>query len=258
MNHTPMPSTAVGGAALALRGLRLAVRSPEVRRVYLHLALALVVTSIALMAALGFAIWVLLPAPGEAELWKQILLWTLRIGGTALALMAAPLLSLFIVNIVFPFLGERVFFAGLRLVDPGRAAELEAAGGVGFTTSVGSSLRRLVYFLGVTVLTFLLTLVPVLGAVLGPAAQLWFASRMLSWELLDPYFERRGLDYAGQKGVVTTHRAAMFGFGAPWTLLLALPIVGPLGFGLAQAAAALLVTDIIEQRGRAPTPPVAA
>jgi CysZ protein len=251
VNHSPMPSTAVGGAALALRGLRLAVRSPEVRRVYLHLALALLVTSLALMAGLGFAIWSLLPSPGD-ELWKQILFWTLRIGGTALVVMTAPLLALFVINIVFPFLGERVFMAGLRLVDPGRAAELEAAGGVGFATSVGSSIRRLVYFIGVTLLTFMLTLVPVFGAVLGPAAQLWFTSRMLSWELLDPYFERRGLDYAGQKGVVTTHRTAMFGFGAPWTLLLALPIVGPLGFGLAQAAAALLVTDIIEQRGRAP------
>lgn len=254
MNHSPMPSTAVGGAALALRGLRLALNSSEVRRVYLHLALALLVTSLALMAALGFAIWYLVPVPGDMELWKQILIWTLRIGGTALAVMSAPLLALFVVNIVFPFLGERVFMAGLRLVDPARAAELEAGGGVGFATSVGSSVRRLLYFVGITIFTFMLTLVPVFGAVLGPAAQLWFTSRMLSWELLDPYFERRGLDYAGQKSIVTTHRTAMFGFGAPWTLLLALPIVGPLGFGLAQAAAALLVTDIIEQPGRASVP----
>jgi hypothetical protein len=40
----------------------------------------------------------------------------------------------------------------------------------------------------------------------------------------------------------------MFGFGAPWTLVLAVPIVGPLGFGLAQAAAALLVTDVLESK----------
>jgi uncharacterized protein involved in cysteine biosynthesis len=248
-----MPSSVIGGAALALRGLRLAVDSPEVRRVYLHLALSLVCTSIALMAGLGWAIWALIPTPENPAAWLSALLWTLKIGGTALAMMTAPLLSLFIVNMVFPFLGERVFMAGLKLVDPGRAAELEAAGGVGFKTSLASSLRRFVYFIGVTLLTFGLTFVPVLGAVLGPAAQLWFASRMLSWELLDPYFERRGLAYAAQHALMKKHRTAMFGFGAPWTLLLALPIVGPLGFGLAQAASALLVTDILEARGRAPT-----
>ena len=252
MNHAPMPSSVIGGAALALRGLRLAVDSPDVRRVYLHLALSLLGTSIALMAGLGWAIWTLIPSPDDPAPWLSALLWTLKIGGTALAMMAAPLLSLFIVNMVFPFLGERVFLAGLKLVDPGRAAELEAAGGTGFKTSVASSMRRLIYFIGVTLLTFGLTFVPVLGTVLGPAAQLWFASRMLSWELLDPYFDRRGLAYADQKGLMKKHSAAMFGFGVPWTLLLALPIVGPLSFGLAQAAAALLVTDILETRGRAP------
>jgi len=248
-----MVSSAVGGAALALRGLRMALASAEVRRVYLHLALTLVATSVALMAGLGWAIWTLIPSPDDPAVWLAVLLWTLKVGGTALAMMAAPLLALFIVNIVFPFLGERVFMAGLKCVDPGRAAEFEAAGGVGFRSSVASSLRRLLYFIGITMLTFGITLVPVFGVVLGPAAQLWFASRMLSWELLDPYFERRGLAYAGQKAVVNSHKTAMFGFGAPWTLLLALPVVGPLGFGLAQAAAALLVTDVIETRGRAAT-----
>ena len=251
MNHTPMPSSVIGGAALALRGLRLAVDSPEVRRVYFHLALSLLGTSLALMAGLGWAIWALIPTPENPAAWLSVLLWTLKIGGTALAMMAAPLMSLFIVNMVLPFLGERVFMAGLKLVDPGRAAELEAAGGIGFKTSIASSMRRFLYFIGVTLLTFGLTFVPVFGAVLGPAAQLWFTSRMLSWELLDPYFERRGLAYAAQHELMKKHSTAMFGFGAPWTLLLALPIVGPLGFGLAQAAAALLVTDILETRGRA-------
>ena len=96
----------------------------------------------------------------------------------------------------------------------------------------------------------MLALVPVLGVLLGPLAQLWFGSRMLSWELLDPYFERRGLDHANQRATMRAHRATMFGFGAPWTLLLAIPILGPLGFGLAQAGAALLVAEVLEPRSR--------
>jgi CysZ protein len=108
--------------------------------------------------------------------------------------------------------------------------------------------RRLFYYLGGTLLIFMLACVPLIGAVAGPLAQLWFTARMLSWELLDVYFERRGLDYAGQRALLKAHRGAMFGFGAPWTLVIAVPIVGPLGFGLAQAAAALLVTEVLEAK----------
>jgi len=239
-------SSAVSGAALAMRGLRLALGNPEVRRIYLRLALALLLTSFVLVVGLGYVLWALIPVP---ESWLgQILVWTLRIAGTALTMLAAPLLALFVVNIVFPFLGEGVFLAGLRAVDPARADELAVAHGAGFAASTANSVRRLLYFIGVTLLIFMLALVPVLGVVLGPLAQLWFGARMLSWELLDPYFDLRGLDHAGQRASMSAHRSVMFGFGVPWILLLALPIVGPLGFGLAQAAAALLVTDVLEPR----------
>lgn len=244
---SPAPS-AMSGATLALRGLRLALGNAEVRRIYLRLAVALMLTSIVLIAGLIYVLWALIPVPDSS--WWLALVWTLRIAGTALTLIAAPMLALFIVNIVLPFLGEDVFLAGLRAVDPARADELAAAPGAGLTASTANSLRRLRYFIGVTLLIFVLALVPVLGVVLGPLAQLWFGARMLSWELLDPYFDRRGLDHAGQRALMSAHRRAMFGFGAPWTLVFAIPIVGPLGFGLAQAAAALLVTEVLEPRGR--------
>jgi uncharacterized protein involved in cysteine biosynthesis len=247
MTTTPADS-AVSAAALALRGLRLALATPAVRRVYLQLALALLLTSAALTGLLAWLAWTLLPTPEPGWSTMSAVYWALRIAGLALAAIAAPLIALFVVNIAFPFLGERVFLAGLRAADPERAAELEAAAGGSFTAGVAASVRRLVYYVGVTLLILALALVPVVGAVLGPLAQLWFTARMLSWELLDPYFERRGQDYAAQRRTLTQHRGAMFGFGLPWTLLLGLPVVGPLGFGLAQAAAALLVTRVLEPR----------
>lgn len=249
--NTPMPrlpDSPMSGVTLALRGLRLALHTPAVRRIYLRLALAIAATAAVLVVGLNFVIWGLIPVPEST--WLYLLVWTLRVAGTALVLIAAPVMALFVVNIVFPFLGESVFLAGLRAVDPARADELAAAGGTGFRSSTVSSIRRLLYFIGVSVLIFLLALVPVLGAVLGPVAQLWFTASMLSWELLDPYFDRRGLDYAGQRAAMKAHRATMFGFGAPWTLLLAVPVFGPLGFGLAQAGAALLVTEALEPGGR--------
>jgi CysZ protein len=245
---SPAAPSLVAGVGMALRGLKVALASPEVRRVYLQLAGALVLTSLVLAAGLGWLVWRFFPVPEDMSSLRELLTWGLRIAGMILATLAAPLLALFVVNIVFPFLGERVFMAGLRVVDPARADELMAAEGLGFSTSVLGSVRRLVYFVGVTLLVFALTLVPLLGTLLGPFAQLWFTARMLSWELLDPYFERRGLVYAEQRALLRQQRATMFGFGTPYTLLLALPIVGPLGFGLAQAAAALLVSESLEPR----------
>lgn len=242
-------SSVVSGVSLALRGLRLALASSAVRRLYLRLALALTVTAALLVAGLGYVIWAVIPAPTSA--WLAVLAWSLRVVATAVTLLVAPLLALFLVNIVLPFLGEDVFLAGLRAVDPARADELAAARGTALATAVGSSVRRLLYFVGVSVAIFGVALVPVFGVVLGPLAQLWFTARMLSWELLDPYFERRGIDYGGQRAAMKAHRATMFGFGAPWAMLLAIPVVGPLGFGLAQAGAALLVREVLEPGERA-------
>jgi len=240
--------SASSAAALALRGLKMAIGSADIRRVYFRLAFVLVLTSLVLTAGLGYAAWTLMPEPGPETTLMAIGLWVLRVLAVVLSALVAPLVALFVVNIVFPFLAEGVFFAGLRAVDPARADALQGAAGTGFATSTASSVRRLFYYLGGSLLIFMLACVPLIGAVAGPLAQLWFTARMLSWELLDVYFERRGLDYAGQRALLKAHRGAMFGFGAPWTLLMAVPIVGPLGFGLAQAAAALLVTDVLEAK----------
>jgi hypothetical protein len=141
----PVTASARSGASLALRGLRLALATPAVRKVYLRLALALVLTSLALIAGLGYAIWALIPVPESP--WLLLLAWALRVVGTALAVLAAPLLALFAVNIVFPFLGEDVFFAGLRAVDPAprrRARRRRTAAGL--ATSTVGSIRRLLLF----------------------------------------------------------------------------------------------------------------
>jgi CysZ protein len=103
-----------------------------------------------------------------------------------------------------------------------------------------------VYFLGVTVALFAVTLVPFVGPLLGPPLQLWYAARTFTWELLDPYFERVGSDYAHQRKIVRGHRATLAGFGLPWVAVMALPFVGPLLFGLAQAAVATVVADELE------------
>lgn len=251
MSTAPVPSSLPRGLQLAMRGLRLALDSAEVRRAYVRLAVVLVVLAVALTVVLGGVLWWMVPVDGDMSWGTWLGRWALRLGGGVLAVVAAPMLAFFAVSIGFPFLADGVFMAGVRAADPTVAARLERPSELGFVASTVGSIRRAVYFLGVTVALFALTLVPFVGPVLGPPLQLWYAARTFTWELLDPYFERAGSDYPKQKEIVRRRRATLAGFGLPWVAVVALPIVGPLLFGLAQAAVAVVVVEELE----AETPP---
>ncbi|MDC0669885.1 EI24 domain-containing protein [Nannocystis radixulma] len=234
------------GLQLAGRGLRLALASAEVRRAYLRLAAVLVVLAVALTVVLGGLLWWMVPVDGDMSWTTWLGRWALRLGGGALALVAAPMLAFFAVSIGFPFLADGVFMAGVRATDPALATRLERSSELGFVAATVGSIKRAVYFLGVTVALLAVTLVPFVGPLLGPPLQLWYAARTFTWELLDPYFERVGSDYAHQQKIVRGHRATLAGFGLPWVAVMALPFVGPLLFGLAQAAVATVVADELE------------
>jgi uncharacterized protein involved in cysteine biosynthesis len=235
----------------ALRGLSLASESAEVRGTYAKLVAAIFVLAAWIDVGGIWAVWHLTATDPETGWLALVGLWLLRIAGTLIVLLVAPLLGLFVVNTAFPFLAEGVFFAALRQVAPARAAELAAAPGMSFARGVGINLVRMAMFLGFTALSFVVSLIPAVGAVAGPALSLYFTSRALGWELLDPYFDKLQLDFAAQRRFVAEHRAPMIGFGVPVSLLMAIPLAGPLLFGLSQAAAAVFVADVLER----PTPP---
>ena len=234
------------GMRAALKGLRVASGSAEVRATYLALVAAVFVLAALIDIGGIWTVWHYTGGdPGTG--WLALLgLWLLRIAGTLIVLLVAPLLGLFVVNTFFPFLAERVFFAAMRIVAPARAAELAATDGLGFARGIAINLARMALFIGLTVLTFVVSLIPVVGAIAGPAMSVYFTARAMSWELLDPYFDKRKMGFAEQRAFVAEHRAAMLGFGVPIGLLMAIPFVGPLMFGLTQASAAVLVAEAIE------------
>ncbi len=239
----------LSGISAAFRGFRFAASHPEVRRLYRQLLLVLFAVAIALTALFSGALWYFTALAEDASGWMVAGVWLLRIAGGLIVMLASPLLALMVVNAVFPFLGERAFLGAMRVLDPARAETLAAAEGLSMSAGLGSSIRRLLHFLGLTFLAFGLTLIPVIGALLGPAMQLWSTSRALTWELLDPYFDRRGFRYAEQRRYLRSNRRAVFGFGLPLSFVLGVPILGPLFFGLAQASSALLVTEVLEPAG---------
>ncbi|HWB77116.1 MAG TPA: EI24 domain-containing protein [Nannocystaceae bacterium] len=239
----------VTGASAAKRGLAIAWGSAQVRRVYLQLVLVLVAIATALDAA---GIWAVVQwtRGGDDGLWWTIAMVLLRIAGICIVLLVAPIVALFVVNGLFPFLGERVFFAGMRQIAPARADELSAREGLSFATGLFNALVRLALFLLVSVSLFVLSFVPVLGSIAGPVLQAWRTALALGWELLDPYFDKLGWTRAQQRELLRRHQAPLLGFALPFVLVMAVPIAGPFVFGLAQAAIATLVIEVIERESR--------
>ena len=236
------------GMSAAMRGLSLAFSAPGVRATYLQLVAVMLVVAGAL-DVLG--IWAVLhytEASADAAWWLSIGLWVLRIAGILLVLFVAAYVAFFIVTNVFPFLGQRVFFAALRSIDPERAAELEAREGLSFAAGLADAMKRFFLYLGLSLLALAASFVPVAGAVLGPGLQAWFTARALGWELLDPWFDKLGWRFAEQRRFVQGNRASLFGFGLPLSLAMAIPLLGPFVFGAAQASAAQLVGDVLDPR----------
>ncbi|MCB9570269.1 MAG: hypothetical protein H6710_24165, partial [Myxococcales bacterium] len=115
------PRSLVAGTSAAFRGLRFALAHPEVRRIYRQLLVVLFFASLALGALMITALWYFTGVTAESGAWALAGLWILRIAGSLVALLAAPLLALIVVNALFPFLGERAFIGAVRALDPARA-----------------------------------------------------------------------------------------------------------------------------------------
>jgi uncharacterized protein involved in cysteine biosynthesis len=242
-------SGVVVGFSTAMRGIKLAASSPEVRTTYVQLVLVLLVVATVLDIAGVWAVWNWTRGDAGDVWWQVLAMVLLRIAGIGIVLLAAPVLALRVVDLVFPLLGERVFLAALRLCAPDRAAQLAAAPGLPLATSIANSIVRTLSFLVQSIGVFALSLVPVVGAIVAPLLQTWITARALAWELLEPYFDKLALDRRGQARVLDEHRTITVGFAVPFVFVMAVPILGPLVFGLAQGAVALLVADVLESGG---------
>lgn len=237
----------VEGVSAAWRGFKLATSNRDVGRTYL--LLAAVVFAVALLLDIA-GIWTIvhLTAPdGSESWWAAIGLFLLRLAGIGIVLLAAPIIALFAVNTAAPLLGERVFLAGLRAVNPARADELAGLPGLPMRTAIAQNLIRLVLFVGLSIGALAVSFIPVIGSIAGPVLQGYFTARALGWELLDPYFEKLNYKFDAQHDFIKQHRRAMLGFSLPFSFVMAIPLVGPMVFGVAQAATGTLVNDILER-----------
>lgn len=80
--------------------------------------------------------------------------------------------------------------------------------------------------------------------------QTYFASRSLVRELLQPYFSRLPFTAEQKRRWFRDREGLLLGFGVGWMLLVKVPLVGVLVYGIAEASTAYLITKITS-----PVPP---
>lgn len=79
----------------------------------------------------------------------------------------------------------------------------------------------------------------------------YFSSRGLVRQLLEPYFARVHMTSQQRRAWFRSREGILFGFGVGFYILLRIPLVGVLVYGIAEASAAYLITKITD-----PPPPV--
>lgn len=80
--------------------------------------------------------------------------------------------------------------------------------------------------------------------------QTYFASRSLMRQLLEPYFHRVRFTKEQKKIWFVDRSGVLFGFAVAFTVMVKIPLVGVLIYGIAEASTAYLITKITE-----PPPP---
>lgn len=236
----------LSGARAILSGIRELRGVAGVRRAYLWIVLSLMLISL-LLNALGFwAIQKYIPIAEDSSIWSTLLFWTLRILSAAAVILLSPLVAIISCNILFPIFSELPFLAGVNALRPSLATELKQAPGLSTPVAIGINLRRLFSLLAFSFCFFLMGLIPVVGPLLASPLQFIIAARIVGWELLDPYFDKKGVSFSEQKRMVSRYLPEILGLGAVCAPLLSIPLIGPLFFGLLQASTARFVIDLLE------------
>lgn len=234
------------GFSAALRGMKLAFGNPDVRKSYATIVLSLFAITIALDVGGIWGLWTVTDWSESTSGWLVAAFVVARIVGTLGILVAAPILAIFTMNIVMPLFNEGPFIAGVRAINPQRAEQLLEGENLSIPQQIKISIIRLMLFIFLSLLAFIVSFIPVVGQFAGPGLGYYFTSRALGWELLDPYFAFTKTPYDEQVKFLGEHHAAVVGFGFPFALVFAIPLVGQLLFVMAQASAATLVCEVIE------------
>ncbi|KAL1863953.1 hypothetical protein VTK73DRAFT_6293 [Phialemonium thermophilum] len=151
----------------------------------------------------------------------------------------AQAVSMFLLRFVRKGLISLAVFAASYVPYVGRFV-LPAASFYTFNRAVGLGPASLIFGVGI--------LMP--RRYLVVFLQTYFASRSLVRELLEPYFARIRFSKQEKRAWFRSREGLLFGFGIGFYVLLRVPLLGVLVYGIAEASTAYLITKITD-----PPPP---
>lgn len=239
---------AVGFGCLG-RGLVHVMRRP---RLLLLGALPALLASILLVGAVALLVWGSGPLATWltpfAVHWHPIALQMTRSLLAAVMVMAGVLVAVLSFAAVTMAVGAPFHDEISRTVDR-ECGDLAEAPELGAWDSIRrgavDAVEGLGYSVLVAVLVLLVSLVPVVGQVAAPVVGALTGGWLLTMELVQPSFERRGLTrLKDRKAWTKRYREVVWGFGVPVYLAMLVPVLGIIVFPGAVAGATLLTRTL--------------
>lgn len=248
----------LGGFGVLLRGLGIVLRKP---RLFLLGALPALITSLLFLAAfitlavnvLDLVAWATPFAEGWEEVWRELLR-----GALAVALLAGAILVMVVAfTTVTLAVGSPIYDKIGELVEEELGGAPEAPEESLFASvmrSIRQSVAIVVVSLTVTVVAFLLGLIPLVGWIMGPVLTALMGGWLLGIELTTDAFDRRGLlRVRDRRRSMAARRLRVLGFAIPTYFLLAVPFVAVAVFPAAAAGGTILARELSPADPSAPT-----
>jgi CysZ protein len=237
-----MISDFLSGSNYLLRGFKL-VAKPELRR---FVIIPLIINTIVFATAIWFGIyqfdtlldWLLPQGTGWWAEFARMVLW---IFFAMIVLLILVFTFTIFANIIgAPFnglLSEKVeaYLTGGTLQNSGGILDFISS----ILPSIISECKKLVYFLSLGIMIFILLLIPVINAV-SPFLWAVFTSWMLALEYAAYPMENHGIYFSLARKELKKKRMVTFGFGITIMILNAIPIINFLVMPAAVAGATTL------------------
>lgn len=239
------------GTGLVFRGIGLVARSPRL------LALGLVPGIIALIVVLT-ALGTLFYFIGDvsavvtwfADDWSKDPRNAIRL----VAAIAIGLVSVIVAVLTFTALtltiGDPFYESISKRVDDqfGGAPEADAPWHRTLVWNLADSLRLVALSVAVSVVLFLLGLIPAIGQTVVPVIGWFIGGWLLAVEISGVPFNRRGLRLRDRRRMLRANRALALGFGVPIFLVFLIPFIAVLVMPGAVAGATLMTRRVLGQR----------
>lgn len=235
------------GAGFLLRGMRLWRERPSLMLLGIIPAVIVAVLVAALFAVLVmFADDAIAWATPFADDWNGTIRSLLRAVLFVLVLVGMGMLSIVTFTGLTLAVGDPFYERIWKEVEVSLGGEVPGKG-VGWLRGIADGLTLVALGLATAVAVFLISLLPVVGAVVGAALGLFVAGRLLAGELVSRPLEARGMDRAARSALMKEHRGAMLGFGVCVQACFLIPLGGILVMPAAVAGATYLARAALDE-----------